>query len=60
MHIPPELRFFDDDPKKNPAAKKYDELSYMDVLSDELRVMDGTAITLCKENGLPVIVFVST
>ena len=48
---------YDDDPKKNPEAKKYDELSYMDVLSGDLRVMDGTAITLCKENRLPVIVF---
>ena len=48
---------YDDDPKKNPEAKKYDELSYMDVLSGDLRVMDGTAITLCKENRMPVIVF---
>ena len=45
------------DPKTDPTATRYSELSYMDVLSDELRVMDGTAITLCKENGLPVIVF---
>ena len=45
------------DPKKDPSAKRYDELEYMDVLSGDLRVMDATAITLCKENGLPVIVF---
>jgi uridylate kinase len=45
------------DPKKDPTATRYTELSYMDVLKGDLRVMDGTAITLCKENGLPVIVF---
>ncbi len=45
------------DPKKDPNAKRYDELSYMDVLSNRLRVMDGTAITLCMENSLPVVVF---
>ena len=45
------------DPKKDSSATKYDELSYMDVLSGDLRVMDGTAITLCKENQMPVIVF---
>ena len=45
------------DPKRDPRAKLYTELSYMDVLSQGLRVMDGTAITLCMENRLPVIVF---
>ena len=45
------------DPKKDPGAIRYEEISYMDVLSQGLRVMDGTAITLCMENRLPVVVF---
>jgi uridylate kinase len=45
------------DPKHVRDAKRYEELSYMDVLRQGLRVMDGTAITLCMENRLPVIVF---
>jgi uridylate kinase len=48
---------YDSDPKQNPKAKLYRDLSYMDVLSQGLRVMDGTAITMCMENRLPVIVF---
>lgn len=44
------------DPKKDTAAKKYDTISYRDVMVDELKVMDQTAITLCKENRLPLIV----
>ena len=45
------------DPKKDKGAKRYEELSYMEVLQQGLSVMDGTAITLCMENRLPVIVF---
>jgi len=45
------------DPKRDPSAKRFEELSYMDVLKDGLRIMDGTAITLCMENRLPVVVF---
>jgi len=45
------------DPVKNKDAKKFESLSYMDVLSKELKVMDATAISLCKENKLPIIVF---
>jgi uridylate kinase len=45
------------DPKRDPKAKRFEELSYMDVLKDGLRIMDGTAITLCMENRLPVVVF---
>ncbi|TAJ21791.1 MAG: UMP kinase [Planctomycetota bacterium] len=45
------------DPKKDPQATRFSELSYADVLHKNLRVMDGTAITLCQENKLPVIVF---
>ncbi len=48
---------YDSDPMKNPDAVKYDELSYLDVLSRELGVMDATAISLCKDNNLPIIVF---
>ena len=44
------------DPKKDPTARKYDEISYRDVMLQELGVMDQTAITLCKENSLPLIV----
>jgi len=44
------------DPKKDPAAKLYDEISYRDVMMAELKVMDQTAITLCKENQMPLIV----
>src|SRR5215469_919575 len=44
------------DPKQDPRATRYDELSYRDVMRDELRVMDQTAIALCKENELPLIV----
>ena len=48
---------YDDDPIKNPSAVKYDNLSYDKVLKDNLRVMDLTAITLCKENKIPIQVF---
>ena len=44
------------DPKKDPTAKLYKEISYRDVMLEELGVMDQTAITLCKENQLPVLV----
>ena len=45
------------DPELDPNAERYSELTYMQVLEQGLRVMDGTAITLCMENDLPVIVF---
>ena len=48
---------YSDDPVKNPDAVRYDTLSYKEVIEKELRVMDLTAITLCKENKLPIIVF---
>ncbi len=44
------------DPKRDPNAKFYDEISYRDVMLEELKVVDQTAITLCKENQLPLIV----
>jgi len=45
------------DPRVDASATRFDELTYMDVLSRGLKVMDGTAVTLCMENDLPVIVF---
>src|SRR5512135_3777478 len=45
------------DPVKDPQAKKYRELTYMEVLRKGLAVMDATAISLCMDNGLPIIVF---
>jgi len=47
---------YDSDPKKNPNAKKFDELTYIEVLNRRLEVMDSTAITLCMENNLPIMV----
>jgi uridylate kinase len=44
------------DPKKDPTAKRYESISYRDVMLEELGVMDQTAVTLCKENRLPLIV----
>ena len=48
---------YDSDPAINPNAKKYDKLTYMDVLSQNLKVMDLSAITLCMDNKLPLYVF---
>jgi uridylate kinase len=45
------------DPKLDPAATRYDEISFMDVINRDLRVMDLTAITFCKDNNLPIRVF---
>ncbi len=48
---------YDSDPKTNPNAKKYEELAYMDFIKNDLKAMDVTAVSLCKENELPVIAF---
>lgn len=48
---------YDSDPRINPDAKKFDELTYMDVISRELKVMDSTSTTLCKDNNIPIVVF---
>ncbi len=45
------------DPKIDPTAQKFDELSYLEVLSRRLKVMDSTAISLCMDNGFPIVVF---
>ena len=47
---------FDSDPEKNPDAEFFSKISYLDVLRKNLRVMDMTAITLCRENSLPIVV----
>ncbi len=48
---------YSDDPKKNQNAKRFTKLRYMDVLKKGLKVMDSTAISLCMDNDLPIIVF---
>lgn len=48
---------YDSDPNTNPNAKKFDRLSYLDILNRELGVMDSTAASLCKDNDIPIIVF---
>ena len=45
------------DPVKDPAATRYEEISYLQVLQDRLQVMDATAISLCMDNKLPIVVF---
>src|SRR5207237_9652791 len=45
------------DPVKDPSAERYTQLSYIDVLKKNLKVMDSTAISLCMDNDLPIIVF---
>ncbi|HHE08127.1 MAG TPA: uridine monophosphate kinase, partial [Chlorobaculum parvum] len=47
---------YDSDPEKNPDAEFYPRISYFDVIQKNLRVMDMTAITLCRENTLPIVV----
>jgi len=47
---------YDADPKKNPDARKFDTLTYIEVLNRRLEVMDSTAISLCMENNLPILV----
>ncbi|HEY3374063.1 MAG TPA: UMP kinase [Candidatus Aquicultor sp.] len=48
---------YDSDPEKNPSAVKFSELTYIDVLNKGLRVMDTTAISLCMDNNIPIVVF---
>jgi uridylate kinase len=47
---------YDSDPKKNPSAEKFDELKYIDVINRRLEVMDSTAIALCMDNKMPILV----
>jgi len=48
---------YDADPRTHPDARKYDTIAYHEVISKELKVMDATAVTFCKENGIPIVVF---
>jgi len=48
---------YTDDPRTNPAATRLDTVSYLDVLNQGLRAMDSTAITLCMDNNLPIVMF---
>ena len=48
---------YDSDPTRNPGARRYDSLSYTQVLTDQLAVMDATAIALARENRVPIMVF---
>ena len=48
---------YDSDPMKNPDAKKFDTITYMDVLNKDLHVMDATATALCHDNHMPIMVF---
>lgn len=48
---------YSDDPKTNPSAVKYDKITYLDILNKNLKVMDSTATSLCRDNNIPLIVF---
>jgi len=48
---------YDGDPAHDPSVKKFDTITYNEVLNRDLRVMDATAITMCRENNIPVVVF---
>ena len=48
---------YDSDPKKNPKAKRFEEISYADALAKRLKVMDSTAFSMCMDNKMPIIVF---
>jgi uridylate kinase len=48
---------YDADPMKTPGARRFDRLQYTDLLRDQLKVLDGAAVSLCMENDLPIVVF---
>lgn len=48
---------YDSDPLKNPKAKRFDHITFMDVLTKDLKVMDATAISLARENNIPIVIF---
>lgn len=48
---------YDDDPRKNPQAKRFESLDYIDVLARDLKVMDASAVTLMRDNQIPIVVF---
>jgi len=48
---------YDSDPKKNPGAKRFDKLTFDEVLNRQLKVMDSTSISMCRDNNIPIVVF---
>jgi len=48
---------YDSDPKLNPAARRYDTVDYDTVLADNLKVMDASAVALCRDNSIPIVIF---
>jgi uridylate kinase len=48
---------YDSDPKTNPQAKRFESVDFNTVLNNNLKVMDATAVALCRENGIPIVVF---
>jgi len=48
---------YDADPKKVPTAKRYETVTFSRVLSDDLKVMDASAVALCRDNNIPIVVF---
>jgi uridylate kinase len=48
---------YDSDPKTNPNAKRYDTVDYDTVLAENLKVMDASAVALCRDNNIPIVVF---
>lgn len=48
---------YDSDPKSNPDAKRFETVSYSKVLADDLKVMDASAVALCRDNNIPIVVF---
>jgi uridylate kinase len=48
---------YDSDPRENPSASRFDNLDYSDILNRKLAVMDLTALTMCQENRMPIVVF---
>ena len=48
---------YDSDPKKNANAKRFSQITYLDALQKQLKVMDSTAFSLCMDNQMPIIVF---
>jgi uridylate kinase len=48
---------YDSDPKLNPSAKRYDQIGFDRVLADDLKVMDASAVALCRDNNIPIVVF---
>ena len=57
IYIKDEDGLYTEDPKKNPKAKRFDEVPYLEALQRRLKVMDSTAFSMCMDNKMPIIVF---